>query len=98
MDARREGAAEATARSRGLGRARKGGQPREAPPSRLTKLIPPDLDVLITDVRPGAYRLELAPGNIALLQLDDELHLVEVGEDAVFRPDPWVMARTGEGA
>jgi hypothetical protein len=51
--------------------------------SRLSKHIPPALDVLIEAVRPGGYRLILDPEEIALLSLDHEEQLIEVGADVI---------------
>jgi hypothetical protein len=47
--------------------------------SRLSKSIPPEMDVLIEDVRPGGYRLVLEPDQIGLLQLDHDEQLIEAG-------------------
>ena len=46
--------------------------------SRLSYMIPPELDALIEDVRPRSYRLDLRTGDIALLQLESDECLVEV--------------------
>lgn len=47
--------------------------------SHLSADIPASLDRLIEDVRPGGYRLNLAPEQIVLLELDSDDQLVEVG-------------------
>lgn len=49
--------------------------------SRLSKSIPPGMDALIEDVRPGGYRLALGPDEIGLLQLDHDEQLTEPGPE-----------------
>jgi hypothetical protein len=49
--------------------------------NRLSTMLPGRLDGLIETVRGQGYRLDLGPNSIALLQLDDDLRLVEVGDD-----------------
>jgi hypothetical protein len=48
---------------------------------RLGNVLPSSLDMLIEDVRPKAYQLKLDPDDIALLEVDQEEQLVEVGRD-----------------
>jgi hypothetical protein len=56
--------------------------------SRLSEDIPGSLDALIEDVRPGGYRLNLAPEQIGLLSLDHDEQLVEVGPAVKPRTPP----------
>ena len=49
--------------------------------SRLSPLLPSDLDALIIDVRPGGYRLDLKRDEVALLAIGPNDDLVEIGSE-----------------
>jgi hypothetical protein len=49
----------------------------------LSKDLPARLDGLIEAVRPGGYQLRLSPAEIALLSLNNDEQMVEVGLEAV---------------
>ena len=53
----------------------------------LSQVLPPGLDQLIDDVRPGGYRLQLSPEEVLLLQLDHDEQLVEVSVEPALLKD-----------